>query len=74
VQSFKDGLLLYREDIIGILSISKDSSNLGGGIRDISNISINREEVVYEVEHLPPWGKGPPFLSLYRCVITKSQL
>tara|TARA_Y100001956_G_C4038365_1_gene149480 strand:+ start:477 stop:692 length:216 start_codon:yes stop_codon:yes gene_type:complete len=42
--------------IIGILSISKDSLNLGGGIGDISNIRL-REEVVYEVEQLPPLGE-----------------
>ena len=43
-----------------IICISEDSFVVGGRIVDIS---IKREEVVYEVEHFPLWGSGPPFPS-----------
>ena len=44
-----------------------------GGIGDISNIRL-REEVVYEVEHLPHGGRVHPSLPLYTCPTAQTQV
>ena len=45
-----------------------------GRIGDISNISINKEEVVYEVERLPPRGRVHPSLPLYTRPTVQTQV